>query len=642
LDGDRFCPSCGKPIAEDTELLTPGEHSEARLAAADAQLLADLVDATAGKYDVYGELGRGGMAVVYLAHDLALDRKVAIKVLLPALALTEGAADRFKNDALTAARLNHLHIIPIYTVRETARLVFFVMRFVEGKPLDELLIRYGGSLPVPLVRALIGQVGSALGHAHRHGVYHRDVKPSNILIDLEGSSLLTDFGIAKRIDVDGGTVTGATLGTPVYMSPEQCNAKPVTGRSDQYSLGVMAFEMLTGRVPFRADSAIEVMNMHCFEPLPPLRDLRPDCPDDIRTAVERMLEKDPERRFPTMDDAVGALGAVPLSHGDPIRVAFTDHVREASEELLARAQTPRSPFPATTSSVRSAAVRRPSGAPRGRTPAPISTPESSPTPIGRKRRRWPLILAAGVVVGGAGGWWWTSQRGATPTIVEEPPAPPPAIPTTGRFVASGLPLQGVVAIDGVRQDATEFELAPGRYEIGLTAPRYTSVVDTVDIVAGETIRMAYTGTPVRRTPASPRFVELRLRITPWARLTVDGVRYGERTQWRDSLPPGSHRLQLRREGFVPIDTIVRLRAGDPVREFGFDLARELARLRATIRPWASLSINGVDVGQKSRVDTMLVTGQYRLTFARDGYGTVDTLITLGPATDPLMIRMVEN
>src|SRR5207247_5475005 len=208
-----------------------------------------LRQATLGAYEILAELGHGGMASVYLAHDLALDRKVAIKVLAPALLLMgEGMVERFKREARTAAALSHPHIIPIYAVKEDEHVLYFVMKHVPGRALDAV-IHDVGPLPIVMVQTILAHVADALGYAHRHGVIHRDIKSANIMLDEDGWAVM-DFGIAKVVQAEGLTMTGVTVGTPTYMSPEQCATRDVTGASDQYSLGVVAYEMLTGRLPF--------------------------------------------------------------------------------------------------------------------------------------------------------------------------------------------------------------------------------------------------------------------------------------------------------------------------------------------------------------------------------------------------------
>ena len=345
--GAHFCPSCGLDISgSQGGVATVNVTSP--LLKPDA-LLEALRQAALGEYEVLAELGRGGMATVYLAHDIALDRKVAIKVMSPVLLSGEGMAERFKREARTAGQLSHPHIIPIYAVRESGGLLYFVMKFVEGRPLDSI-IREVGPLPIPMVQTILQQVGSALGYAHRRGVIHRDIKPANIMIDSDGWAVVTDFGIAKVSQTPGLTVTGATVGTPSYMSPEQCAAKELDGASDQYSLGVVAYEMLSGKLPFVADSVMAVMYAHFNDPPPPIHLARADCPPQIAAAVMRMLEKEPNHRFPTSDAAVAAIGGPPLAPDDPIRTRMmTLAAKSDSLKVLARFNTPVSQPSATLS-----------------------------------------------------------------------------------------------------------------------------------------------------------------------------------------------------------------------------------------------------------------------------------------------------
>ena len=184
-----------------------------QLRPSDAGVVESLRKATLGEYEIMGLLGRGGMATVYLAHDIALDRKVAIKVMAPHLLSGEGMAERFKREARTAGSLSHPHIIPIYAVKEAGDLLYFVMKFVEGRPLDSI-IQEVGPLPFAMVQTIMQQVGSALGYAHRRGIVHRDIKPANIMLDVDGWAMVTDFGIANVADKQGLTMTGATVCTP--------------------------------------------------------------------------------------------------------------------------------------------------------------------------------------------------------------------------------------------------------------------------------------------------------------------------------------------------------------------------------------------------------------------------------------------
>lgn len=311
----RFCSACGAGVAEPANQVVRAPRTSQQF------LLESIKVVTQGEFDVISELGRGGMATVYLAHDLTLDRKVAIKVMSPEMYGKDDMAERFKREARTAAGVSHPHIIPIYSVREIDDLVFFVMKYVEGRPLDEIIAK-GGALPIPIVHAILTQVGSALEFAHRNGIVHRDVKPANILIDEDGWALVTDFGIAKVAQARALTMTGGTMGTPTYMSPEQCVGGEITGASDQYSLGIVAYQMLVGQLPYEADTVMSSMWAHVNEAPRPLEEVRPDCPAAMTSAIMRMLEKEPPKRWPAISDAIEALGPVQESQDDPTRASM--------------------------------------------------------------------------------------------------------------------------------------------------------------------------------------------------------------------------------------------------------------------------------------------------------------------------------
>ena len=342
--GAFFCLRCGTSVPVTTGGAGATVAPPVRRIEHNAQIDA-LRQATLGEYEILAELGRGGMATVFLAHDLALDRKVAIKVLAPALLLMgEGMVERFKREARTAAALSHPHIIPIYAVKESEHVLYFVMKYVQGRALDTV-IRDVGTLPIPMAQTILAQVGDALGYAHRHGVIHRDIKSSNIMLDEDGWAVVTDFGIAKVVQAAGLTMTGVTVGTPTYMSPEQCETREVTGASDQYSLGVVAYEMLTGRLPFKGESTMAVMYAHFNERPRPVAELRPDCPPNLGAGVMRMLEKDPARRWPGMDDVVAVCGRPSLRHDDPVRGEMITLAKAgAGSALMAQITTPTSPL----------------------------------------------------------------------------------------------------------------------------------------------------------------------------------------------------------------------------------------------------------------------------------------------------------
>src|SRR5438046_2416495 len=274
---------------------------------ADKSLASRLSQALGSSYTLGGEIGRGGMGVVFSARDERLKRQVAIKVLPPELAFREEIRLRFLREAETAARLSHPHIVPIHSVGEGPDgLVYFVMAFVDGESLGAKLKRRG-RLPPDEARRIMQETADALGAAHALGIIHRDVKPDNILLEgSRGRVVVTDFGIAKALSSTTGpatlTATGVAIGTPHYMSPEQAAGdREIDGRSDIYSLGVVGYQMLAGELPFSAPTVPGLLLKQITEQAPNLQDKTPTCPDDLASCVMRSLEKEPEARWPTAD-----------------------------------------------------------------------------------------------------------------------------------------------------------------------------------------------------------------------------------------------------------------------------------------------------------------------------------------------------
>lgn len=295
VDG-RFCSNCGTPSGEAAHVCPPDPTDELR---------ERLSRALAGRYEITKLLGRGGMALVFLAQDLALERQVAIKVLPPDVTQDAKLIPRFQQEAKTAAKLDHPNIIPIYRVESEAGLNYFVMKYVTGHSLEQMLDK--GPLPVDLARRVLREAAMALGHAHKRGIVHRDVKPANIMLESDGRVVLTDFGISKALE--GGsslTGTGAIIGTPHYMAPEQAKGLEVDGRADQYSLGVVGHQILTGKQPFEGSSH-SILYKHVFEAPPRIFEVRPDAPADLCAALDRALSKEPEKRFTTMEEFASAV-----------------------------------------------------------------------------------------------------------------------------------------------------------------------------------------------------------------------------------------------------------------------------------------------------------------------------------------------
>ena len=267
-------------------------------------------NALAGQYELEREIGRGGMGIVYLAHDLKLDRHVAIKTLPTHLAGDPVVRERFLREARMAGGLSHPNIVPIHRADEIDGQVFFVMGYVDGQSLAQR-IRERGRLDAREVVRELRDVAAALGYAHSRGVIHRDVKAENILIDGEsGRALVTDFGIARLAESTPLTATGQVLGTVYYLSPEQVSGERVDARSDIYSLGVVGYVALSGRFPFDAELASAVLIAHVTKTPSPLHEISGDTPRALTDIVDRCLAKDPDDRFQTCDALITALSDV--------------------------------------------------------------------------------------------------------------------------------------------------------------------------------------------------------------------------------------------------------------------------------------------------------------------------------------------
>jgi serine/threonine-protein kinase len=287
-------------------------------------LLERLERAVEPRYRVLRLLGFGGMAGVYLAEEPRLGRRVAIKVMAPGLMVDPAFVARFEQEARTIAQLEHPNIVTVFDVDDRDALHYFVMAYVPGRSLGQIQEEQPGRLPIPLIQHLFTQVASALAFAHRAGIVHRDIKPGNILIDERGNARVTDFGIAKVTDEPSVTRTGLLVGTPAYMSPEQCLSSSVAGASDQYSLAIVLYELLTGTPPFTGQT-VGILHAHVHETPYPVRLVRRDCPPALASALDRMLSKKPEDRFATVSAAANAAGASALADDDPLRNELALH-----------------------------------------------------------------------------------------------------------------------------------------------------------------------------------------------------------------------------------------------------------------------------------------------------------------------------
>jgi len=498
-DGSKFCYACGADVTGGGTLGASASGTEALM-----QRLQRLVE---GKYKIERLLGKGGMGAVFLAHDLTLEREVAIKVLPPDISMDEHIVKRFQQEAKTSAKLDHTNIIPIYRVESEGGLNYFVMKYIAGTSLEDVLDQKQ-SLTIDYIQRVLWEAACALGHAHQRGVVHRDVKPANIMFDHDGRVMLTDFGISKALQAASGfTGTGMIIGTPHYMAPEQAKGGTVDGRADEYSLGVVAYRMLTGELPYTGDSVHTILYKHIFEEVPRASGKRRDSPEFLTSAIARSLSKEPDQRFATMEEFATAVWPE-----QPVAVPKTG----------------------------SKSPRRPPPRPRTATAdAPTEVTNAPTTPIPRagmkipteKKKRSSVGIVVGalvVVAAGVGGYLALGNKGAPPPtpppqaslppapppvavpVATPPPAPrrgndnrrqtaPPPAPPTAPVAAQGYVSvnsnpPGTLFIDGRDLGSVpviEQPVSAGRHTIRVERAGFKTKTETIDVPANTTVRRTW-------------------------------------------------------------------------------------------------------------------------------------------------------
>jgi len=523
-DRAKFCPSCGLDFSTVTGATQEDSGEMGELEA--------VRDALQEEWGIESELGRGGMAIVYRARDKHLQRDVAIKVLPFSLAFDKQFVERFQREARTAGQLEHPHIIPIYRVGKSGRVIYFVMKFLRGGSLSELLEKHG-KLSVEDIRRMLAETAGALHYAHRHDIVHRDIKPDNIMFDEMGHAVLTDFGIAKAATGTRLTGTGMSIGTPHYMSPEQARAQQLDGRSDIYSLGVVAYQCLTGQVPFDGEDAFSIGYKHIMEEVPTPQ-LHTAQERELFAIIKRMMAKSPEERFQSADELANVLQGRATLGAPGIRASLAE---------------------APTAVIRSSelGLKGVSGMVTPTTPTtPIPEAATLRTGKVKKRKRSGVLVGLFLMLflgaGGAGGYWYfvlgaewplpfmrsaasadsvsgpetptvdslllatadslardstasADTTAAAPSDTAVAPTPPPPLPTTGVLVLRGVPSRSRVLVDARERQDTVLELPPRTYSIRVERTGYEPFETSQAVARGDTVEV-----PVRlqrRQPVEP-------------------------------------------------------------------------------------------------------------------------------------------
>jgi serine/threonine-protein kinase len=511
-----ICASCGSELAVLTQVV----------------VTVDLRPGTLfhGRYEILAPLGRGGMGVVYKAHDRTLDETVAIKVLRPEFAQDPTMAERFKSEIKLARRVRHKNVCAIHDFDEDRGLLYISMEFIEGQDLKKVL-KERGALPSDEAYDVAIQVADGLQAVHECGIIHRDLKTPNIIVDGRGVARLMDFGIAKRHGTDGGTLTatGQVVGTPEYMSPEQAQGRKLDFRSDLYAMGILTYEIFTGQVPFRGETPISTILKHINDPPPLDGPAAARLPADLKPVLRRALAKEPEQRFANTRDFADALrhARSPSRRQQPLATTVLEAptVKRASapqrRRLLWLALLPVAAFgiglylmagrrgerpeqdlrglPATTATLPSPPTALPPTPP----PTPLATPVASaspeptalptprPTPTPRPRPTPPPTPARTPA----------ATPSPAPAIVLPPsptPAPPKETPTPAPVAALGGLLQvavrpwGEVSVDGAVVGTTPLDrlpLAAGPHTVRIRHPAFEIVERRVVIRPGQTERL---------------------------------------------------------------------------------------------------------------------------------------------------------
>jgi serine/threonine protein kinase len=498
-----FCANCGSGLAAAPAVATAEAAPHAVMEPGGDDLLDKVKQHLGGDYAIEKELGRGGMAVVYKGVERALERVVAIKVVPPESANAGQAAERFRREARLAASLDHANIIPVYRVGTAGPLHFMAMKFVEGRAVDAI-IESQGALPINVAIAILRYSAAGLAFAHEKKIVHRDIKGANILVDKDGRVMVSDFGIARALEEVSLTASGMVIGTPYYMSPEQCGGQKISPQSDQYSLGILGFQMLTGEVPFNADSMVGVIQHHYMTPVPDIRAVRSDVPQELLDIIYCSLNKAPEDRFTTTKEMAQALDAIPQ----------TDAEREEAERVLRELSAGKT-IPKVRTGTLPPLTLTISGPAAPVVPRPVAQPKRQPTTTGptkrrkKKKKNKMLVPMVMMLVGGGGAAGYYAMQNQGPVVSTYSHLSFPDLPDTSAVVTLG----GVRYRDGDSIQAGRtvvFQASLSGYqntskEVLLTAGKVDSVTFDwqQDVAANQPVVNQPINQPAQTRPQAP-------------------------------------------------------------------------------------------------------------------------------------------
>lgn len=588
----RFCGKCGTQIRPSEKV--PFSQTET---IREPISVLNRGSIFANRYEIIEELGKGGMGRVFRVLDRKIDEEVALKLLKPEISLDENTITRFKNELKFARKIIHKNVCRMYDLGEEGRAHYITMEFLRGEDLKNLIRRIGQFTAGKAI-FIAKQVCEGLSEAHKLGVVHRDLKPQNIMIDREGNAHIMDFGIARSVKAEGITTSGVIIGTPHYMTPEQVEGTEVDQRTDIYALGVILFEMLTGRVPFEGETPLVIAVKHKSENPPDPRKLNPQIPEEISRLILKCMEKSKNKRYQTAEDLLGELNKIKED------LPTTDRVLpEIKFEV---------------------------GAPRRHTFLKI------------------LIFSIILAVGGYFFYDQVLQRGKetkeikTPAVAEKPAQIiAPLSPQSGQLDINSTPEGADVYINDNLEGVTPFkgELQPGTYKIGIKKlPGYEEKTDVLDIKAGESYSKNYilVAQTVSKEPSTAQLANLEIKSIPdGADVYIDGKRQGI-TPFKRRLSIGTHKIRIiKSPEYKEITDVVDVK-DDKLISNNYSLVPVYFLILKTDPSGADVSIDGSYMGKTPLEMIELQNNTCRLRIKKgEQWSSIDEVLTLKPGINNL-------